>query len=103
MKPAQRHLYRVSSVIPVTGTSLLPAKCITCVVVPAHENHTLLSDLDEYHLGISSSGHSLGKDTVGDWSDQVDAPEEEQQEQEEDTTSDITAKRKKNKKTKQGL
>ncbi|KAF7993846.1 hypothetical protein HCN44_011115 [Aphidius gifuensis] len=103
MKPAQRHLYRVSSVIPVTGTSLLPATCITCVVVPAHENHTLLADLDEYHLGISSSGHSLGKDSIGDWSDQVDAPEEEQeQEQEEDTTSDITSKRKKHKKSKQG-
>lgn len=101
MKPSQRHLYRVSSIIPETGTSLLPATCITCVIPPPPENHTS-SEFDEFHLGISTEGHSLGKD-LSDWSDQIDAPEDDEEEQEEeDTAPETPSRRKKSKKSKQG-
>lgn len=32
MRPGQRHLYRVSSTLPRTGTPLHPAVCLTCTI-----------------------------------------------------------------------
>lgn len=39
MRPGQRHLYRVNSVLPAeTGTPLRPAVCLTCTIATASDN-----------------------------------------------------------------
>lgn len=39
MRPGQRHLYRVSSTLPHTGSPLHPAICLTCTVSPDMTNN----------------------------------------------------------------
>lgn len=50
MRPGQRHLYRVSSSLPNTGTSLHPAVCLTC----ATSSGVAMTD-ERWGIGSSSS------------------------------------------------
>lgn len=55
MRPGQRHLYRVSSVLPATGSSLHPAVCLTCTVAT-----TTTSDDIQGERRIGASGRQNG-------------------------------------------
>ncbi|KAG7188926.1 hypothetical protein KM043_008527 [Ampulex compressa] len=54
-RPGQRHLYRVSSVLPRVGFSLHPAVCITCTVFGAN--------------GEEEDGHRVPSSRHGGWTD----------------------------------
>ncbi|KAG8038791.1 hypothetical protein G9C98_000346 [Cotesia typhae] len=54
-RPGQRHLYKVSSVLPEVGSSLYPAFCITCPASMTRGNYMYVSDNENYvHSGMLS-------------------------------------------------
>ncbi|XP_034933763.1 inactive dipeptidyl peptidase 10 [Chelonus insularis] len=94
LKPAQRHLYRVSSVLPEIGSSLHPAFCITCVASTPENHSSLIETESEFQLGLS--GVSGWLDT--DWSEKVDTAEEDEDEKSTEETSVESKSSKKSKK-----
>ncbi|XP_063983227.1 uncharacterized protein LOC135165658 [Diachasmimorpha longicaudata] len=77
-KPGQRHLYRVSSILPEVGSALHPAVCITCAapVIPVNQTSPDIEDRSS-----QSPMHSTIKDT-GDWHSQLEAQEDAVQQEE---------------------
>ncbi|CAG5083318.1 Similar to DPP10: Inactive dipeptidyl peptidase 10 (Homo sapiens) [Cotesia congregata] len=64
-RPGQRHLYKVSSVLPEVGSSLYPAFCITCPVSMIRGNYMYALDNENHiHSGMLSvsSGWSEEKE-----------------------------------------
>ncbi|XP_012285991.1 prolyl endopeptidase FAP isoform X2 [Orussus abietinus] len=80
-KPGQRHLYRVSSILPHVGSSLHEAVCITCTVPATKpEAHYMSSDGQvPAHTG-STNRYSTWADKT-DWSEQYEAQDTSKKEQ----------------------
>ncbi|XP_011685128.1 PREDICTED: uncharacterized protein LOC105448319 [Wasmannia auropunctata] len=62
MRPGQRHLYRVSSTLPPTGSPLRPAICLTCTISSDTTN-------DEGEHRTSSSNWQNGLPIRNEWHD----------------------------------
>ncbi|XP_066603437.1 inactive dipeptidyl peptidase 10 isoform X2 [Prorops nasuta] len=65
-RPSQRHLYRVSSVLPEVGTSLYPPVCITCSAVPKLNDGSF----------VENESHATSKH--GEWAEKTDWHEPEE-------------------------
>lgn len=61
MRPGQRHLYRVSSTLPRTGSPLRPAICLTCTISSDMTND------DESGHRTSSSNWQNGLTNRNEW------------------------------------
>ncbi|XP_070168880.1 inactive dipeptidyl peptidase 10-like isoform X2 [Polyergus mexicanus] len=62
MRPGQRHLYRVSSTLPRTGSPLHPAVCLTCTISSDMTNN----DESEYRTS-SSNARQNGQTNPNEW------------------------------------
>ncbi|XP_043666745.1 inactive dipeptidyl peptidase 10 isoform X1 [Vespula pensylvanica] len=76
MRPGQRHLYRVSSLLPQVGSSLHPAICITCNAQSTKINN----DQSSYHTTFSDRRNGwMGTDWHEDYDVQTESPEDKEQ------------------------
>lgn len=76
MRPGQRHLYRVSSLLPQVGSSLHPAICITCNAQSTKINN----DQSNYHTTFSDRRNGwMGTDWHEDYDVQTESPEDKEQ------------------------
>ncbi|XP_020280777.1 inactive dipeptidyl peptidase 10 isoform X2 [Pseudomyrmex gracilis] len=67
MRPGQRHLYRVSSILPNMGSSLYPAVCLTCPLTSA-----AIAMTDEHRgVGGSSKNSMINRN---EWHDHYESP-----------------------------
>jgi len=85
MRPGQRHLYRVSSIVPRLGSTLRPATCLTCNI-----SSGITSD-DRSERRISSSNRKNSLINQNEWHDryetQTDHNNNEQRHQARETFS----------------
>ncbi|KAL2733680.1 inactive dipeptidyl peptidase 10-like isoform X1 [Vespula squamosa] len=76
MRPGQRHLYRVSSLLPQVGSSLHPAICITCNA----QSMKINNDQSSYHTTFSDRRNGwMGTDWHEDYDVQTESPEDKEQ------------------------
>ncbi|XP_057333646.1 dipeptidyl aminopeptidase-like protein 6 [Microplitis mediator] len=96
-RPGQRHLYRVSSVLPEVGSSLYPAFCITCPVSIMRGNNLYQSENDNnIHSGMLSVSSDWSENK--DWNDQFN--EQEDDGNEDANTHEVTSNNKNTNKSK---
>ncbi|XP_036146942.1 dipeptidyl aminopeptidase-like protein 6 isoform X3 [Monomorium pharaonis] len=86
MRPGQRHLYRVSSTLPQTGSPLRPAICLTCTISSDMTN----SDESEYRT--SSSNWQTGLTNRNEWHDHYKISTDNINSKEHRQAKDITKK-----------
>ncbi|XP_043277514.1 inactive dipeptidyl peptidase 10 isoform X2 [Venturia canescens] len=96
LRPGQRHLYRVSSILPEIGRSLHPAVCITCSKAAKAEGRYALSDSEtDLHAGIANRYSSWTDQN--DWSEQYEADVENAVNKDQRVVEPPPAKKDKNK------
>lgn len=89
MRPGQRHLYRVSSTLPLMGSPLRPAICLTCTI-----SSDMIND-DESEHRTSSSNWQNGLTNRNEWHDHYEI-QTDNINKEHRQTKDISKKDKKN-------
>lgn len=57
MRPGQRHLYYVSSILPHVGSSLYPAVCITCTETSEGSRNDHRTALSRHHNARSGNNY----------------------------------------------
>lgn len=80
MRPGQRHLYRVSSLLPEVGSSLHPPFCLSCSTLNNSENRSTIANSDYSEFRVESTNPHFSTLDGNDWSDKLDAQEDASQE-----------------------
>ncbi|KAK0157917.1 hypothetical protein PV328_011602 [Microctonus aethiopoides] len=80
LRPGQRHLYRVSSLLPEVGSSLHPPFCLSCSTLNNSENRSTIANSDYSEFRIESTNPHFSTLDGNDWSDKLDAQEDASQE-----------------------
>lgn len=89
MKPGQRHLYRVSSIFPRTGSPLHPPVCLTCSIVSSSKTGT---DENGYRTSRSSSIRQNGLINRNEWHDHYETQTDNIDNKEHHQAKDIVKK-----------
>ncbi|CAL1688983.1 unnamed protein product [Lasius platythorax] len=92
MRPGQRHLYRVSSTLPHTGTPLHPAICLTCTV-----SSDMMNNDESEHRTSSSNAHQNGQTNPNEWHQDHYESQTDNNDNKENRQAKDTSKKKKSK------
>jgi len=93
MRPGQRHLYRVSSTLPRTGSPLHPAICLTCTVSSDMTNND-----ESEHRTSSSNTRQNDQTNLNEWHhDHYESQTDNTDNKENHQAKDTSKKKSKNK------